>query len=166
MVSLDAIAADPATAMDLSTDDRRRALTQCAAVLAALSSKPDAASDRAEQYVEAKTIAGMLSVSESYVYELIRKGQLPAISFGKYRRVSLAAFDEWAARQEIAVDPYATYSIARDDRRRAPGDSRAPRPDATGVRRARGGHAEQRRTVGARGDGDSGISGAPSSNPR
>ena len=44
-------------------------------------------------------VAGILAVSRSKVYELIRSGDLPSIMIGGSRRVPVAMLREWLRRQ-------------------------------------------------------------------
>jgi excisionase family DNA binding protein len=105
-------------------------------------------SDR-DQYLDARDVAALLRVTEPYVYDLMKSGALPAIAFGKYRRVSIADLRAWASRQHLAIPEYLTYR-SRHDRRRGASDPPTARLDATGVRGESRRRTEQRRQVGAR----------------
>jgi excisionase family DNA binding protein len=43
--------------------------------------------------------AGLLSVSRSFVYQLITKGELPSVRIGGCRRVDAAALRQWLDEQ-------------------------------------------------------------------
>jgi len=75
-------------------------------------------------------VALHLQVGKAYVYDLIRRGELGALRFGKYVRVPPAALREWEARhQEKALDrgAYRVYIPSvkgrSHERRRTPAHS-------------------------------------------
>jgi len=166
VISLDAIAASPATAADLAPEQRRQLMLRGVVALAALAAAPEASAMNADsdQYLDAREVAVLLRVTEAHVYHLIKSGELPAIAFGKYRRVKLADFRAWAARQRLDVPDYATYSPAHDGRRRA-AHPQAPRGHATRTRGAGRRGTEQRGAVGARRDGGARVGGAADGAP-
>ena len=67
-----------------------------------------------DQLVTATEIAAWLKVPKQYVYGLIRSGDLPAIKFGKYKRVRLEDLRRWTQSCSVDTDPYATYGRHRD----------------------------------------------------
>jgi excisionase family DNA binding protein len=75
----------------------------------------------AEQLLRPQEVATALAVPVDHVYELCRRGVLPSVMIGKYRRVRRRDLDEWIrsmAQKQVDGDPYATY-ISRNGRSRA-----------------------------------------------
>lgn len=58
--------------------------------------KPAAGSVASVVYTAAD-VAGMLRLAEARVYELVRRGMVPAIRVGRQVRIPKRAFDEWLA---------------------------------------------------------------------
>lgn len=52
------------------------------------------------RYVKVPEIAARLGVSRMTVYRMVRRGQLPALRFGKNFRIEAAAVDEYIAMAE------------------------------------------------------------------
>jgi excisionase family DNA binding protein len=69
------------------------------ALLGAQAPCPDATA--AEQYVDASQVAAWLQLPKPRVYALIRSGDLPAIAFGKYKRVHISDLRAWAAKHRV-----------------------------------------------------------------
>ena len=40
-------------------------------------------------------VAGLLGISKSYAYELVRKGMIPALELGKKRVIPKEKFNKW-----------------------------------------------------------------------
>jgi excisionase family DNA binding protein len=94
-----------------------------------------AASDR---LLSVPTAATLLGFKPQYVYELIRRGQLPAVQIGKYVRVRLSALDGFMKTGPINpldVELYQRYS-ARRGRRPAPSAPKAGATDSSWTRRS------------------------------
>lgn len=53
-----------------------------------------------DQLLTAADIAAMLRVPKTWVYEQARKGLIPTVELGRYRRFRRAAVEEWIAKQE------------------------------------------------------------------
>jgi excisionase family DNA binding protein len=48
-----------------------------------------------ESLLTADQVAAMLGVPRSWVYDQSRKGQIPTVTLGRYRRYRREAIDEW-----------------------------------------------------------------------
>ena len=48
----------------------------------------------------AEEVAEMLGVPKTWVYEQARKGLLPTVELGRYRRFRREAVEEWVEKQE------------------------------------------------------------------
>jgi hypothetical protein len=109
---------------------------------------PEEASDR---YVTVPEIAKRFVLTEQYVYEAIRTGDLPAIEIGpkKYKRVALVDLRAWAASKKLDPPNYFTYSHA-SGRRRSATIAEATRSHATRTRGPSRRSTEQRGEVGTR----------------
>jgi excisionase family DNA binding protein len=94
-------------------------------------------SPRSTRLLTAPTVAEVLGVPVTYVYELARTGRLPAVRFGKYVRFSPEALQAWQARHEAQLDGdlYNQYSSSRDGRG-ASADPNTARADAGQARGA------------------------------
>ena len=147
--TFDELAADPAKAAVLSPEVAGTLLARLAAVQAALLGRLlTAGADGAAHHHPADDrpltvpeVAARLQVGKAYVYDLIRRGELTAIRFGKYVRVPPAALREWETRhQEKALDrgQYRLYSSSprgpQRERRRTPAHPTQARTDAGGTR--------------------------------
>lgn len=95
MLRLDDIADNIAAAATLSAEDRSHLMLRCLSVMAALAlptpsetpvttahTTPDA-----DPLLSVEQAAGRLAFRPSYVYELVRSRQLPAVKVGKYVRI-------------------------------------------------------------------------------
>lgn len=56
-------------------------------------------------YLDAKAIIDILKLSRSFVYSLMRNGDLPSIKVGKRRLVQRHQFVEWMKRYEKGGEP-------------------------------------------------------------
>ena len=155
---------DPAKLGGLRDGELRQILVEISALLAMVSARigstvgsdqRELAEDAAEnlQQLTVSKVAALLDVPKARVYELIRRGQIPALRVGaKNVRVSRVALREWiAGHQEPGEPPSTAYSrsTGRADRlrtrRKAPATARphssspggAPRGDRP-FRRAQG----------------------------
>lgn len=111
-------------------------------------------------------VATRLSLTDQYVYEMIRTGDLPAIEIGpkKYKRVALADLRAWAASKKVDQPSYAAYSWP-SERLRSATTAQATRANSTRTRGPRRRGTEQRGEVGTRRDRDQGVSGTPDATP-
>ena len=48
----------------------------------------------------AEQVATMLGVPKSWVYEQNRRGAIPCVTLGRYRRYRLEAIEDWIKQQE------------------------------------------------------------------
>jgi excisionase family DNA binding protein len=107
-------------------------------------------------------VAALLRVPVSYGYELARTGKLPCVRFGRYVRVEPAALRDWCAQHRPAIrldmSLCVTHSHNRDGNG-GPADPQAARAHSGRPRRADRRDGQQRRPVGARRDGHSGVGG-------
>lgn len=140
-------------------------LLQVAGLLTALSSRtgvlvqrtsgPEAPNED-DHLLTVPQVADILRVPKGYAYELVRRGSIPAIRFGKYVRVPRPAFREWVVQhQENELDGamYTMYGRAtpkkRHDRRGTPTNPKATRADSSEPRGTARRHIDNRRPVGA-----------------
>lgn len=65
----------------------------------------------------AAEVAQMLGVPKSWVYEQSRKGGIPTVTLGRYRRYRAEAIEAWVEHLERQTAPAARA----DPRRRGPG---------------------------------------------
>lgn len=54
----------------------------------------------ADRLLTADDVAEMLGVPKSWVYAASRKGELPTVTLGRYRRYRREAVDAWIRSQE------------------------------------------------------------------
>src|SRR5438309_5375160 len=109
------------------------------------------ASSEPDRLLAIPKVAEILEFTEQYVYELIRRGHLPAVRSGKYVRVSASAVDSFMKNGPTnGVDSilYQGYSSARG-RVPAAAAQDARRIDPGGPRRHARRRAEHRGPVGA-----------------
>lgn len=50
-----------------------------------------------------KDIQKMLSLSKSTVYNMIKKGELPAVKIGNSYRIAVSKFQDWCGKNNIEV---------------------------------------------------------------
>jgi len=68
--------------------------------------------DMAEALLTADEVAGLLGVTKSWVYEQSRRGRIPTISLGRYRRYRRQSIDAWLENLESSRT--ATQARRRD----------------------------------------------------
>jgi len=99
-----AVIENPDKAADLRPEMVPALLAQVAALVTALAARllpvePSAnhqtAGHSEDRLITVEEAAERLCFTEQYVYELIRKGQLPCIKQGKYKRISLSDLSAW-----------------------------------------------------------------------
>ena len=140
-VTLDELAGDPSKAALLSAEGRGQLLARCAAVLAALSAASVSAPEHSthapvqdapdpHRLLSVREVATATGFARSYVYELLRRGDLPAVRHKKYVRVRAAALEQWIASHEWhgrrAPTPSAAAEPAPDSLTRAGHESTRP----------------------------------------
>jgi excisionase family DNA binding protein len=94
----------------LDAEAARSFLLRCAAVLTAIATVRPAASEPVvcdapppdDRLLSVPEAAQFLGFANSYVYELIRRGEFPAVRRGKYVRIRRSALLLWVARKESA----------------------------------------------------------------
>ena len=155
---LDDLEADLALADSLAVSvlaERARRAARLAAdlqmALIARATFREAASPEQDRFLAIPKVAEILQFTEQYVYELIRRGHLPAVRSGKYVRVSASAVDSFMKNGPTnGVDSilYQGYSSARG-RVPAAAAQDARRIDPGGPRRHARRRAEHRGPVGA-----------------
>jgi hypothetical protein len=105
-----------------------------------------------DRLLDMPEVAQRLGVPEDRAYELGRRGLLPVVVIGKYRRVRLSALSAFiAANEQKALDGhlYSGYS-SQHARLRAAGKTAADAADSSGAGRASGCRQQHRGAVGAR----------------
>src|SRR5438876_5434711 len=120
---LDDLEADLALADSLAVSvlaERARRAARLAAdlqmALIARATFREAASPEQDRFLAIPKVAEILQFTEQYVYELIRRGHLPAVRSGKYVRVSASAVDSFTKNGPTnVVEPplYQRYSDGR-----------------------------------------------------
>ncbi|MGH7718976.1 MAG: helix-turn-helix domain-containing protein [Gemmatimonadaceae bacterium] len=58
--------------------------------------------------VTAQEVAELLGVPASWVYEQSRRGRIPTVTLGRYRRYRVEAIEEWVQTLEVQ-DPAPTF---------------------------------------------------------
>jgi excisionase family DNA binding protein len=53
-----------------------------------------------DRLLTAEQVADKLGVPKSWVYEQSRRGAIPTVTLGRYRRFRLEAIEEWITKQE------------------------------------------------------------------
>jgi len=140
-------------------EERARLVVQLAARLAqlgaGLTAPPSAVPE--DRLLDMPEVARILAIPEDRAYDLGRQHAFPVVTIGKYRRVrhsALAAFIAASEDESLDREAYGTYSAPRD-RRRSETHPKGPRAHAGAVGGAGWRGREQRRALGARGDGHS-----------
>ena len=57
-----------------------------------------------ETLLTAREVAELLSVQVSWVYQEARRGRLPSVQIGRYRRFRRSSIESWAASLERGPD--------------------------------------------------------------
>ena len=109
-------------------------------------------------------VADLLAVPTARVYEMIRRGDLPAAKVGKKNvRVPSTDLREWLAKNRLDTVKYALYSRPQSgrpyDRPRTPPPAQAARSATTRAGGAGRRDAQHRGAMGARRGGDLGARG-------
>jgi excisionase family DNA binding protein len=173
--------ADPARVAEASDMEVRQVLIRISALLTALSARigmltsqngqPEAPAENLRELTVPK-VAELLDLPRARVYELIRKGQIPAVRLGKNVRVPLVALRErFVQNQGKALDNerYSVYhnlDLKGHDRRGTSAHPKTPRADAGGAGRTTGRHPDQPRPLGTRRGADPGADGPIRQAPR
>ena len=121
-----------------------------------------AKSFEADRLLAIPKVAEILEFTEQYVYDLIRRGHLPAVRSGKYVRVSASAVDSFmknGPRNGVDSSLYHRYSNPGGRLRAAPTQN-ARGFDAGRARRQARRRIEQRSSMGAQRADDRGTDGA------
>jgi len=136
--------------------DLQTALIARAAAREAVSPEPD-------RLLAIPKVAEILGFTEQYVYELIRRGHLPAVRSGKYVRVSASAVDSFTKNGPTNVVEPPLYQRYSDGRGRigATSTQDARRADPSLPRRQARRSVEHGRPVGAERAHHHGADGAP-----
>ena len=129
--TLEDIAHNPALALGLPESLKDKLVARCAALIVTLTlpasepvqtrEAPAGQAEPSERLLTAGETAGMLGCATSYVYELLRKGAIPAIRLGKYVRIRYSTLVELIERNERAGLDSAPLSImlsGRNDERK------------------------------------------------
>ena len=58
-----------------------------------------------DKLLTAEEVAAMLAVKPTYVYELSRRGEIPTVTLGRYRRYRVEAIQEWIEQRETSRPP-------------------------------------------------------------
>ena len=75
-----------------------------------------------DELLDMPALQRRLKLSRSYLYELIRSGELPTVKIGKRRLARTGAIDAWLAAKERGGDrPSSSASAASPERGRATG---------------------------------------------
>ena len=107
---------------------------------APLRESPQPFSPEAKGLLKVEDVAERLAVQKGYVYDLIRRGELPSVRFGKNVRVEQETLSKWIAqRREPALTPLSTSRrLGSNEGRRSPTTPSAARAHpATACRQAR-----------------------------
>lgn len=171
---LDDVADDPARACQLPPAARAALVARAVSVLAALLTAPAVTTNgvpapaNPDPLLTVPEAAARLAVPSSLVYDLIRRGRLPAVHIGKYVRINATALEQWMrehAAQPLDTGPSSTYSRGRDGE----GPPTAPPTagdDAGRVRGRAGDPPEQPGPAGAGRDRHQGVGRPPGAAPR
>lgn len=162
LLSLEELAGDPARAATLPPEVAAlllarvaglqiALLARCLSVRSATTPLPDD-----EALLTVPDVARRLGFAESYVYELVRLGRLPAVRTGKYVRIRRSTLREWmVACESVDTVERARYGPAHEripDRRGSPGGRADPCEDPARRPRVRGNRRKgASRTAGAAG---------------
>jgi len=114
MLTLDEISRDPARAADVPSAEKNRLIAQCAAIVMALTRATsdmvmNAKSEQVapmvpeERLLTVDQVAAILGFASSYVYELLRRGEIRGMHHGKYWRIRRSEVQEFIAKHEGAT---------------------------------------------------------------
>ncbi len=95
-------------------------------------------SDTHEKLIAVEEAARILNLTEQYVYELMRRGEIPSVRIGKYRRIRQKDLESWiSGRTECRMEGalYEPYSHPYE-RQRAEKAPRAAGMDSGSARRS------------------------------
>ena len=109
------------------------------------------ASSEPDRLLAIPKVAEILEFTEQYVYELIRRGHLPAVRSGKYVRVSASAIENFMKNgpaKSLDRTLYHGYSGVRGRTRASPAKDARP-PNASDPRRPARRRAKHRGPMGA-----------------
>jgi excisionase family DNA binding protein len=172
-LTLDAIFRTPACAAELSRAMLGELLAQVAAVQSTLTArlitdagnhgdteanKPISQSQsQAERLLAVPEVAVMLGYAKSYVYELLRRGDLPAVRHKKYVRVRHSAVLKFIAQHEQrGFDSTLSNMLSeRRDGKRHEAPPAGARAEANGARQTSRRASDDRQSMGARNGVDS-----------
>jgi len=155
------ILVNPERASEIPTEAIPPLLAQLAAVQSALAARlldaknsdpRQPQSDWEDRLITVDEAATQLSFTSQYLYELIRKGLLPAIRQGKYLRIRLSDLSAWIDKHcERGLDKglYRMYSSGYG-RQRTPRNSKVSRPHTGANSGADRGHLKHGGQVGTR----------------
>ncbi len=173
--TLDAILKEPTCATELPRKALGELLAQAAAVQSALAAQliakggeaeqnrsaqqPERPSETAERLLTAGEVAEMLGFAKSYVYELLRRGDLPAVRHKKYVRVRRSAVLAFIAQHEMqsssALTSLSMMLNKSHDRRRDEKQPTGARIGADPTRRTPRRALDDGQSMGARNGADS-----------
>lgn len=137
----------PERAAELPAEERCRLVSQLAALIVVIessSARPveapvpqgrDSARDD-DRLLRVPEAAEILGFARSYIYELIRRGELPAVQSGRHVRLRRSALREWARRHEQLDKPLDTMLSFSRGPTRGSTHSSPPRPHTARARRA------------------------------
>lgn len=114
-----------------------------------------------EQLLDARAVADLMSLPETYVRGLGRQRALPTVSIGKYVRFRRADVLDYIAKHRDPLDGVMIRNVssASHDGRRGTPSPRTARRNTGAARRDARRRAEQCRALGARGDGNPAVGG-------
>jgi excisionase family DNA binding protein len=129
--TLDAVAADPETAITLPPELAialllRLAIAQSAIAPAlasrAIEERSSGSSDDGNRLLTPSDAAAMLQIPKAHVYELVRRGELPATRLGKYVRLPLRGLRIWIESHPVVggVSPVLASRVRQPSGRAAP----------------------------------------------
>ena len=99
----------------LATLERLRALALARLVAVTTNARPDRAdADPLDElrHLTPLQVAELLNLKETYVHELCRSSQMPAVKRGKYWMIPVVELREWLTRSRRPIDPSRLDSLA------------------------------------------------------
>jgi excisionase family DNA binding protein len=114
MLTLDEISRDPTRAAEVPSAEKSRLIAQCAAIVMALTRATsdmviNAKSEQVapmvpeERLLTVDQVAAILGFASSYVYELLRRGEIRGMHHGKYWRIRRSEVEKFIAKYEGAT---------------------------------------------------------------